>query len=265
MSYLLGIDVGTSGAKALLIDADGNVVASALEEYPLFTPRPLWAEQNPEDWWQATVASIKAVLARATVKPSEVAGLGLTGQMHGMVALDGQGQVLRPCIMWNDQRTAAQCAEIMETVGRERFLARTGNLALPGFTAPKLLWVRQHEPDVYRQIAHVLLPKDYVRYRLTGEFAIDKADGAGTILFDLKKRDWSREVLEALEIPPEWLPPTFEVVKFPIFEGFTDSLLGDSCETVHVVFLPDCQHSVQGIFCRQANVFRDSDYLGIFF
>lgn len=210
MSYLLGIDIGTSGAKALLIDAEGAVVASATEEYPLYTPRPLWAEQDPEDWWRATVGAIRTVLERSGVHAEDVAGLGLTGQMHGMVALDASGQVLRPCIMWNDQRTALQCAEIMDTVGRERFLALTGNLALPGFTAPKILWVRENEPEIYRRIAKVLLPKDYIRYRLTGDYATEVSDASGTVLFDVAHRCWSLEVLEALDIPPEWMPNSYE-------------------------------------------------------
>ncbi len=210
MSYLLGIDVGTSGAKTLLIDADGNVIASATEEYPLYTPRPLWAEQDPADWWRGTVGSIKAVLARSDVSPADIAGLGLTGQMHGMVALDGKGQVLRPCIMWNDQRTAAQCAQIMATVGPDRFLALTGNVALPGFTAPKILWVRENEPEVYRQIAQVLLPKDYIRYRLTGDYATEVSDASGTVLFDVQHRRFSAEVLQALDIPQQWMPRAYE-------------------------------------------------------
>lgn len=210
MSYLLGIDVGTSGTKALVIDADGEVVASATEEYPLHTPRPLWAEQDPQDWWRATVSAIRTAIARAGVAPAEIAGLGLTGQMHGLVALDAKGQVLRPCILWNDQRTGAQCAEILERVGRERFLALTGNLPLPGFTAPKILWVREHEPDVYRRIAHVLLPKDFIRYRLTGDYASDVSDTAGMVLLDVERRRWSEEVLEALGIPAEWLPRCYE-------------------------------------------------------
>ena len=210
MSYLLGIDVGTSGTKALLIAADGQVIASAVEEYPLHTPRPLWAEQDPEDWWRATVDSIQAVLARSGVSPLDVAGLGLTGQMHGLVALDEQGQVLRPCILWNDQRTAAQCAEIMEMVGRERFLALTGNVALPGFTAPKILWLRENEPSIYQRIAHLLLPKDYIRYRLTGDYATEVSDASGTVLFDVGRRRWSSPVLQALDIPERWLPKAYE-------------------------------------------------------
>ena len=210
MSYLLGIDVGTSGTKALLVDAEGKVAAGATVEYPLRTPRPLWAEQDPQDWWRAMVAAVGAVLARSGVAPAEIAGLGLTGQMHGLVALDAQGQVLRPCILWNDQRTGAQCAEILQAVGRERFLAVTGNVPLPGFTAPKILWVREHEPEVYRRIAHVLLPKDYIRHRLTGEYATEVSDAAGTVLLNVEERRWSAELLAALGIPPEWLPRCYE-------------------------------------------------------
>ncbi len=210
MSYLLGIDVGTSGTKALLIDAEGKVAAGATVEYPLHTPRPLWAEQDPQDWWRATVGAIQAVLARSGVAPEEISGLGLTGQMHGLVALDEQGQVLRPCILWNDQRTGAQCAEILQIVGRERFLAITGNLPLPGFTAPKVLWVREHEPEVYRRIAHILLPKDYIRYRLTGDYATEVSDAAGMVLLDVGRRRWSEELLQALDIPLEWLPRCYE-------------------------------------------------------
>jgi xylulokinase len=145
-TYLLGIDVGTSGSKALLVREDGDVVASVTHEYPLSTPHPLWAEQDPADWWQGTAGAIRDLLERSGVKPDEIAGVGLTGQMHGLVLLDADGQVLRPAILWNDQRTAAQCAEITERVGRERLLQLTGNPVLPGFTAPKILWVRQNEP-----------------------------------------------------------------------------------------------------------------------
>ncbi|MGQ9682881.1 MAG: FGGY family carbohydrate kinase, partial [Anaerolineae bacterium] len=213
MSYLLGIDVGTSGTKALLIDADGRVVASAVEEYPLYTPQPLWAEQDPADWWRATTAAIGALLDSAGIDAHEIAGLGLSGQMHGMVALDEGGQVLRRAILWNDQRTAAQCRQIMDTVGPERFLALTGNVALPGFTAPKILWVREHEPEVYGRIAKVLLPKDYIRYRLTGEYVTEVSDASGTVLLDVPHRRWSREVLQALNIPEEWMPRCVESVE----------------------------------------------------
>ncbi len=210
MTFYLGLDISTTGAKALLIDEHGLVRASATTEYPLSTPRPLWSEQDPADWWKGAAASIRAALAQAGVEGEAVRGVGLTGQMHGLVLLDSAGAVLRPAILWNDQRTGAQCAEIERRVGRERLLQLTGNRALAGFTAPKVLWVQENEPDLYARAAHILLPKDYVRYRLTGGYAMDKADGAGTLLLDLQRRAWSDEVLDALAIPREWLPPTFE-------------------------------------------------------
>jgi xylulokinase len=210
MAFFLGIDVSTTATKALLIGADGQVVGVASSEYTYETPRPMWTEQHPHLWWQATVSSIRRVLAESGVDPADVQGVGLTGQMHGLVLLDENGQVLRPAILWNDQRTAAECDEIRARLGKERLIQITGNDALTGFTAPKILWVRNNEPEIFARARHILLPKDYVRYRLTGEYAIDKADGAGTLLFDLSQRDWSRAVLEALEIDPAWLPPTFE-------------------------------------------------------
>jgi len=207
---LLGIDISTTAAKALLIGATGNVVGSATTPLALSTPRPLWSEQHPHDWWQGTVQSIRQVLADSGTAGSDIAAIGLTGQMHGLVLLDERGQVLRPAILWNDQRTGRQCDEIRERLGRRRLIEITGNDALTGFTAPKILWVQQHEPDLYARARHILLPKDYIRYRLTGEYALDRAGGAGTLLFDLKRRTWSEEVYNALEIPAEWLPPTFE-------------------------------------------------------
>jgi xylulokinase len=209
-AYLLGIDVGTSGSKAILIDATGAVKASATTEYPLYTPQPLWAEQNPSDWWAATVSSIKCVLQEEGVSPADVAGVGLTGQMHGLVLLDAQGEVLRPCIMWNDQRTAAQCAAITAKVGLENVLRLTGNPILPGFTAPKIVWVRENEPEVYANVAKALLPKDYVRYRLTGGFFGEVSDASGTSMFDVGQRQWSDEMLQALEVPRAWLPEVTE-------------------------------------------------------
>jgi xylulokinase len=199
----VGIDVGTTGVKALAITAAGDIVARAEESYPLSTPRPGWSEQDPEDWWRASERALAAL-------GGEPAGIGLSGQMHGLVALDEDDRVLRPAILWNDQRTGAECAEIEERVGRERLIALTGNRALTGFTAPKLLWLRRHEPDVYGRIARIVLPKDYVRLRLTGTHAIDAADASGTLLFDVAGRSWSKEVLDALEIPGEWLPPVSE-------------------------------------------------------
>ena len=203
MSALVGLDIGTTGVKALALSEDGAVAARAEEEYDLSTPRPGWAEQDPDDW----VSASQRALGRLGADADRV---GLSGQMHGLVALDSQQRVLRPAILWNDQRTAAECAEIEERIGLERLIELTGNRALPGFTAPKLLWLRRHEPDVYERIAYVLLPKDYVRLKLYGELATDTADASGTLLFDVQRRQWSEQVLDELEIPPDWLPPVRE-------------------------------------------------------
>jgi len=208
MSLLLGIDIGTSGSKAVLIAPDGSVRAEATTEYPMAVPRPGWAEQNPEDWWQATIASVRQVLASA--RGETIVGVGLTGQMHGLVLLDEAGKVLRPCIMWNDQRTAAQCVEIEHKVGRAKLIELAGKPALTGFTAGKILWVREYEPEAYRRVRHILLPKDYVRYRLTGALAMDVADGSGTLLMDVGRREWADELLGSLDIPREWLPALHE-------------------------------------------------------
>ncbi|OGO04362.1 MAG: xylulokinase [Chloroflexi bacterium RBG_13_56_8] len=216
MTYLIGIDVGTTGAKTILIDAEGHVLQSVAVTYPMYTPWPQWAEQDPEDWWQAAVRSIRQVLKESNIRGNEIAGVGLTGQMHGMVMLDARGKVLRPCIMWNDQRTAAQCEWIMNTVGRERFLELTLNPALPGFTAPKIIWTRENEPEVYAQAAKVLLPKDYLRYRLTGVYASEVSDASGTALLNVSERTWSQEVLHKLAIPPDWMP---ECVESPEITG----------------------------------------------
>lgn len=211
MAYLLGIDVSTTGAKALLIDERGHVMASHTTEYPLSTPKPLWSEQDPADWWQGTCASIKAALSKANLSGEDVSAVGLTGQMHGLVMLDRSAQVLRPAILWNDQRTGSQCAWITEKVGGlDRLLQLTGNQVLPGFTAPKIVWVRDNEPDVYDRTTHILLPKDYVRFCLTGEFATEVSDASGTSLLDVANRCWSKEMLDALEIPIGWLPTCTE-------------------------------------------------------
>jgi xylulokinase len=201
---IVGLDVGTTGVKAIAISPAGEVLARAEEEYPLSIPEPGWAEQDPQDWWRAAERALTAVGAKDGVP------LGLTGQMHGLVLIDTADRVLRPAILWNDQRTATECAEIERQIGLEHLIELTGNRALPGFTAPKLLWVRRHEPEVWARAAHVLLPKDYVRLRLTGERAIDAAEASGTLLFDVAGRRWSEEVCDALEIPSAWLPPVQE-------------------------------------------------------
>jgi xylulokinase len=201
-----GLDVGTSAVKGLALDRDGTVLASAEASYPLSTPQPGWAEQDPEDWWRAT----SAVLSRLGQAAGEPAGIGLSGQMHGLVALDSRDRVLRPAILWNDQRTAAECREIEDTVGLERLIALTGNRALPGFTAPKLLWLRNNEPELFGRIARIALPKDYVRMRLCGEHATDVADASGTLLLDVAERRWSEQVLDSLALEAAWLAPVLE-------------------------------------------------------
>ncbi len=203
MRALVGLDVGTTGAKAIAITPKGEVVSSAEEAYPLSTPQPGWSEQDPDDWLRAS----ETALGRLGVDAPRV---GFSGQMHGLVCLDEQDRVLRPAILWNDQRTGAECSEIEEIVGLERLISLTGNRALPGFTAPKLLWLRRHEPDVYRRIRRIMLPKDYVRFRLTEEWALDAADASGTLLFDVARRRWSDDVLSALDVPRDWLPPVYE-------------------------------------------------------
>jgi xylulokinase len=210
MALVLGIDVSTTATKAILVDPAGEVQGIGVAEYDVSMPQPLWSEQDPALWWNAAQAAIRLALDTAEASAADVASVGLTGQMHGAVLLDAAGDVLRPAILWNDQRTGAECDEIRATVGFERLIAISGNDAITGFTAPKLLWVRRHEPDVWARLAHVLLPKDYVRLRLTGDYAMDKADGSGTILFDLAARTWSRELLDDLALDLSWFPRTLE-------------------------------------------------------
>jgi xylulokinase len=210
MGYFLGIDVSTTGVKALLIDRKGQVIGTANTEQPLSTPFPLWSEQDPADWWSGAQQSIRQIFSDTGLSGNEVDGVGLTGQMHGLTLLDEAGNVLRPAILWNDQRTGGQCDEIRSRLGKAHLIQVTGNDALTGFTAPKVLWVQQNEPEIYSKARHILLPKDYVRFKLTGAYGMDRADGSGTILFDLRSRNWSPEVLKALGIPAEWLPRTYE-------------------------------------------------------
>jgi xylulokinase len=197
VSVLLGLDVGTGGARAVAVDESGDVVAEASSEYPLHSPRPGWTEQDPEDWWEGAREALGKLAAEVE---DQIVGLGLTGQMHGSVFLDASGEVIRPALLWNDQRTYRQCEKITEAVGGERLIQISGNPALTGFQAPKILWLRDEEPENYSRVARVLLPKDYIRLRLTGDYATDASDAAGTLLLDIRGRDWSGEILDALEI-----------------------------------------------------------------
>jgi len=201
--FLLGLDIGTTSARALAVDEHGVAVATAEDAYPLLMPRPGWTEQEPEMWWQAARRTLGRVAARVS---GPIVGLGLTGQMHGAIFLDAQDAVIRPALLWNEQRTTAQCAAITDAIGAERLVAITGNPALTGFQAPKILWLRDNEPEAYARVARVLLPKDFVRLRLTGVAATDASDAAGTLLLDARRRDWSPALLDAPGIPRSWLP-----------------------------------------------------------
>lgn len=212
MAYLMGVDLGTSGTKTALFDETGRTVASCTADYPLAQPQNGWAEQDPEAWWKAACETIRGVLDQSGVSPNEVKGVGLSGQMHGLVMLDGEGRVLRPSILWCDGRTGRECQEITELVGKERLIQLTANPALTGFTAGKILWVRRHEPELYAKCRHILLPKDYLRYKLTGEFATEVSDASGMNLLDVAHRCWSREVLDKLEIDPALLGKLYESV-----------------------------------------------------
>ncbi|HZK39656.1 MAG TPA: xylulokinase [Clostridia bacterium] len=210
MKYLIGIDIGTSGTKTVLFTQTGSVIASETVEYPLYQPQNGYAEQDPANWWKATVATIKAVIQKSGIDSADIAGIGLSGQMHGLVMLDGNAEVLRPSIIWCDQRTAKECEEITRKVGKERLIEITANPALTGFTASKILWVRNNEPEVYAKCCHILLPKDYIRYKLTGEFATDVSDASGMQLLDVPNRSWSDELLDKLDIDKALLAKVYE-------------------------------------------------------
>jgi xylulokinase len=210
MAYLLGIDIGTSGTKTVLFNETGETITSALEEYPLYQPNIGWAEQDPEDWWKASCAGICKVLAKSGINPGDISGIGLSGQMHGMVLLDADNKVLRRSIIWCDQRTTAECEQITSLVGDKRLIEITANPALVGFTASKIMWVKNHEPAIFEKINKILLPKDYVRFRLTGEFATEVSDASGMQLMDIPGRCWSGEVLSKLGIDRDWLADLHE-------------------------------------------------------
>lgn len=210
MTMFIGLDIGTSGVKALLINEQGNIHASAMVEYPIYAPFPLWSEQEPEDWWKASIEVLRQLVLEVGSVSQEICAIGLTGQMHGSVFLDSQQKVIRRAILWNDQRTSKECEQVTEAIGREKLISIAGNPALTGFQAPKILWLRNNEPEAYAKLDKVLLPKDFIRLKLTGELATDCSDAAGTLLLDLKKRDWSSEILDRLEIPVSWLPKVYE-------------------------------------------------------
>ncbi|MDW7674428.1 MAG: xylulokinase [Bacillota bacterium] len=210
MSFVIGIDIGTSGTKIVLVDETGEVKASSYREYPLSQPKANWAEQNPEDWWEAVVKGLQDIWEKSHLTGKDIAGIGLSGQMHGAVLLDSNNQVLRPAILWCDQRTGAECDFITKEVGEKQLYHWTGNPALTGFTAPKILWLERHEFDTYQKIKQILLPKDYIRFRLTGKFASDVSDASGTLLMDVANRSWSQNMLKALNISEDWLPQIYE-------------------------------------------------------
>ncbi|SHJ22341.1 FGGY family of carbohydrate kinases, N-terminal domain [Thermoclostridium caenicola] len=210
MAYLLGIDIGTSGTKTVLFDEKGTTIASDTQEYPLYQPKNGWAEQDPEDWWKATCVSTRNVLAKSGVDPREIKGIGLSGQMHGLVLLDRDNKVLRRSIIWCDQRSALECEQITSIVGAERLIEITANPALTGFTASKIKWVMNNEPEIYEKARKILLPKDYIRFCLTGEYATEVSDASGMQLLDVPNRKWSDEILEKLGIDKDMLGKVYE-------------------------------------------------------
>lgn len=210
MRYLVGIDVGTSATKTVLFDENGAVIASASREYPLYQPHNGWAEQKPEDWRDAVFDTLSYAVKESGVKPEEIKGIGISGQMHGLVMLDEEGQVIRPSIIWCDQRTAAEVEDMLQIMPRERWIEITANPPLTGWTAAKILWVRKNEPENYARCRHILLPKDYIRYVLTGVFAAEVSDASGMQLLDVPHRCWSQEVLEKLDIDPAYLGRVYE-------------------------------------------------------
>ena len=210
MNYLIGIDLGTSSTKTVLFDEEGTVIASAGKDYPLYTPNNGWAEQKPEDWRDAALETIAKVVKDSGVAADDIKGLGISGQMHGLVMLDEAGNVLRPSIIWCDQRTGEEVEDMNRMLGAEKIIQITANPAVTGFTAAKILWVKKHEPELYAKCAHILLPKDYIRYKLTGEYATEVSDASGMQLMDVAKRTWSDEILEGLGIEKRLLGKMYE-------------------------------------------------------
>ncbi len=209
-NFTIGIDIGTTSTKTIMIDEKGDVISSATEDYPLDVPKAGWAQQKPSDWYQATIDTIKMVMEESNTDPADIKAIGLSGQMHGSVFMDKENEVIRPAILWCDQRTEKQCREIYDIFGYKNFIKLSFNKALPGFTAPKILWLRENEPENYKKVDHIILPKDYVRFMLSGIFATEVSDAAGTIMMDIAKRDWSEEILDGLDINKDLLPPVYE-------------------------------------------------------
>ena len=210
MGYLMGIDVATSGTKCIIADEKGKIVSSSFNEYPILSPQPGWFEQNPKQWWEASLLSIREALKKGNIKGEAIVGIGVTGQMHSSVFLDEKSEVIRPAILWCDNRTEKQVGEVHNLFGRERFIELTCNPVLTGFTLPKILWLKENEPGNYKKLRKVLVPKDYIRFKLTGEFAADVSDASGTSVFDVKRRKWSSEVIDKLELNKDFFPPVYE-------------------------------------------------------
>ncbi len=235
MDYLLGLDIGTTSTRAIIIDEDGKLVASSIKDYPLITPKPGWAEQNPEDWWNATVYTIKDTIESSNISPKDISCVGLSGQMHGSVFLDKEGKVIRPAILWCDQRTQAQCDKIYKIFGYDDFIKLSYNKALPGFTAPKILWLREVEPESYKKVSQILLPKDYIRYRLSGKYATEVSDASGTILMDITSRNWSDEILDGLKISKDLLPQVYESAEVTSYVNYSASSVTGLLEGTPIV------------------------------
>ena len=248
MGVFLGIDIGTSGTKTLAIDERGKILAAAMDDYPCYAPKPLWSEQDPDDWWRATVNTVQAVVKQAKLKPADVKAIGLSGQMHGSVFLDKKNAVIRRALLWNDQRTAAECEEIEQRAGgRAKLIKMVANPTLTGFSAPKVLWMRNHEPRHFDKLRKVLLPKDEIRRRLTGEFASEVSDASGTLLLDVAKRRGSQPLLDKLELDADLLPPCFESEDVTgKLTGETAELLGLSTDCLVVGGAGDCAAGAVG-------------------
>ncbi len=208
--FFLGMDLGTTSLKIIIMGGSGEVVASVTKEYNVYTPHEGWSEQHPEEWWKACKEGIKEIINRSGVKSADIKSIGLSGQMHGLVALDSNGNVLMPAILWNDQRTQDECDYLNKEIGQDKISKYTGNIALTGFTAPKILWVKKHKPDIFDKIRHILLPKDYIRFRLTGEYASEVSDSSGTLIFNVADRQWSNEMINILGIDKSILPVVYE-------------------------------------------------------